>query len=78
MVDGTSAAGGVAVDVAQTDVYYFAPQKSLGSDGGLWIALLSPAAARSDRRGSLRSDRWIPESLSLADRRWPTPGSTRR
>src|SRR5262245_12853425 len=42
--DATSAAGGLDVDVAESDVYYFAPQKCLGSDGGLWLALLSPAA----------------------------------
>jgi phosphoserine aminotransferase len=65
VVDGTSAAGGVAVDVGQTDAYYFAPQKSLGSDGGLWLALLSPAAL--ERAERLRaSDRWIPDSLSLS------------
>ena len=44
LVDGTSGAGGLAVDVAQTDVYYFAPQKSFASDGGLWLAAASPAA----------------------------------
>src|SRR5699024_3525883 len=44
VVDGTSAAGGLAVDVGQTDAYYFAPQKSFASDGGLWLAVLSPAA----------------------------------
>ena len=65
VVDGTSAAGGVPVDVRATDVYYFAPQKSLGSDGGLWIALLSPAAVERVERLAA-SDRWIPESLSLA------------
>ncbi|HYP43763.1 MAG TPA: phosphoserine transaminase [Propionibacteriaceae bacterium] len=65
VVDGTSAAGGVELDVASTDVYYFAPQKSLGSDGGLWFALLSPAAvARTEEIAA--TDRWIPESLSLA------------
>ncbi len=64
VVDGTSAAGGVVVDIGQTDVYYFAPQKSLGSEGGLWLALVSPAAL--DRAGSIAaSGRWIPESLSL-------------
>jgi phosphoserine aminotransferase len=64
IIDGTSAAGGVAVDIAATDVYYFAPQKSFGSDGGLWLALLSPAAL--DRAAEIAaSDRWIPESLSL-------------
>lgn len=62
VIDGTSAAGGVAVDVTQTDAYYFAPQKALGSDGGLWLALLSPAAIA--RVEELRS-RWVPASLSL-------------
>jgi phosphoserine aminotransferase len=64
VVDGTSAAGGVEVDIAATDVYYFAPQKSLGSDGGLWIAVLSPAAVERVERIDA-SGRWIPESLSL-------------
>ena len=65
VVDGTSAAGGVELDVSQTDVYYFAPQKGFGSEGGLWFALLSPAAV--ERVGRIAaSGRWIPESLSLA------------
>jgi len=64
VIDGTSAAGGVHVDIDATDVYYFAPQKSLGSEGGLWIALLSPAAVERVERIAA-SDRWIPESLSL-------------
>ncbi|GAB3742596.1 phosphoserine transaminase [Microlunatus parietis] len=65
IIDGTSAAGGVQVDVAESDVYYFAPQKTFGSDGGLWLALLSPAAL--DRAAEIAAtDRWIPESLSLA------------
>ncbi len=64
LVDATSAAGGLRFDPAQTDAYYFAPQKCLASDGGLWIAAVSPAAIeRIERLGS--SDRWIPESLSL-------------
>ncbi|HEY5784317.1 MAG TPA: phosphoserine transaminase [Microlunatus sp.] len=64
VVDGTSAAGGTLVDVAETDVYYFAPQKSFGSDGGLWFALLSPRAL--DRVAEIATtDRWIPSSLSL-------------
>jgi len=63
-IDATSAAGGLPVEVSQTDVYYFAPQKGLGSDGGLWIALLSPAA--QERVAALAgSGRWIPEFLSL-------------
>ena len=65
VVDGTSAAGGVLLDVSQTDVYYFAPQKSFGSEGGLWFALLSPAAVERVGRVA-RSGRWIPEILSLA------------
>jgi phosphoserine aminotransferase len=64
LVDATSAAGGLRFDPAQTDVYYFAPQKALASDGGLWLAAMSPAAIdRLERVGA--SDRWIPESLSL-------------
>jgi phosphoserine aminotransferase len=63
-IDATSAAGGVSVDIGQTDVYYFAPQKSLGSDGGLWLALLSPAALERAAKIA-ESDRWIPEILSL-------------
>jgi len=65
LVDATSAAGGLPVDLAQADAYYLAPQKSFGSDGGLWLALLSPAAL--DRIEEIAaSDRWIPEFLSLA------------
>lgn len=65
LVDATSAAGGLRFDAAQTDVYYFAPQKGLASDGGLWLAAVSPAAV--ERIGRIAaSDRWIPESLSLA------------
>ncbi len=64
LVDATSAAGGLRFDPAQTDVYYFAPQKCLASDGGLWLAAMSPAAIeRIERIGA--TDRWIPESLSL-------------
>ena len=63
-IDATSAAGGVSVDIGRTDVYYFAPQKSLGSDGGLWLALLSPAALERAAKIA-ESDRWIPEILSL-------------
>ncbi|WP_291881258.1 phosphoserine transaminase [Cellulomonas sp.] len=64
VVDGTSAAGGLAVDVAQTDAYYFAPQKSFASDGGLWLTFLSPAAVERAARLE-QSGRWVPESLSL-------------
>jgi phosphoserine aminotransferase len=63
-IDATSAAGGLPVDVSQSDVYYFAPQKNFASDGGLWIAIMSPAAlARVDEIAA--TDRWIPEFLSL-------------
>ncbi|MCW2666864.1 MAG: Phosphoserine aminotransferase, partial [Frankiales bacterium] len=62
LVDATSAAGGLPVDVSQTDVYYFAPQKNFASDGGLWLALLSPAALE---RSAALKDRWAPASLHL-------------
>ena len=64
VVDATSAAGGIAVDIAETDIYYFAPQKNLGSDGGLWLAAMSPAAIERIERIAA-SDRYIPEFLSL-------------
>jgi phosphoserine aminotransferase len=63
VIDGTSAAGGLMIDLRAVDAYYFAPQKSLGSDGGLWIALMSPAAIA--RAEEIAATRWIPESLSL-------------
>lgn len=64
-VDATSAAGGLPVDVAQCDAYYFAPQKCFSADGGLWVALLSPAA--QDRVRSIsESGRWVPGILDLA------------
>jgi phosphoserine aminotransferase len=63
-IDATSGAGGLPVDVSLSDVYYFAPQKCFASDGGLWIAIMSPAAlARVDEIAA--TDRWIPEFLSL-------------
>lgn len=66
VVDGTSAAGGTRLDASQADVYYFAPQKSFASDGGLWFALVSPAAiARIEEVHA--SGRYIPTSLSLKD-----------
>jgi len=65
LVDATSGAGGLPVEISEADVYYFAPQKVFGSDGGLWIALASPAAL--DRIGEIAaSGRWIPEFLSIA------------
>ncbi len=64
LVDATSGAGGLPVDVSQTDVYYFAPQKSFASDGGLWIGLFSPAAlARVEEIAA--TDRFVPEFFSL-------------
>lgn len=63
-IDATSGAGGLPVDISTTDVYYFAPQKSFASDGGLWVAIMSPAALeRVAEIGA--SDRWCPEFLSL-------------
>jgi phosphoserine aminotransferase len=64
-VDATSGAGGLPVDPEQFDAYYFAPQKCFGSDGGLWVALLSPAA--QDRiRAISATKRWVPASIDLA------------
>ncbi|MFI7482792.1 phosphoserine transaminase [Kocuria sp. M1R5S2] len=64
LVDATSAAGGMAVDPAETDVYYFSPQKNFGSDGGLWLGAFSPAAVeRVERIGA--SGRWVPDFLRL-------------
>jgi phosphoserine aminotransferase len=62
--DATSAAGGLAVDPAQFDAYYFAPQKCFASDGGLWFALLSPAAVERIESISA-SGRWVPAFLDL-------------
>jgi phosphoserine aminotransferase len=63
-IDATSGAGGLPVDLTQVDAYYFAPQKSFAADGGLWLALLSPAA--QERIATIHaSERWIPEFLSL-------------
>jgi len=64
LVDATSAAGGLPVQVGECDVYYFAPQKCFASDGGLWLALMSPAAL--DRAAEIAaSGRYIPEFFSL-------------
>ncbi|SDQ91802.1 phosphoserine transaminase [Actinopolyspora saharensis] len=63
-VDATSGAGGLPFNAENADVYYFAPQKSFASDGGLWLAAMSPAAL--ERIGEIgNTDRWIPEFLSL-------------
>jgi phosphoserine aminotransferase len=64
LVDATSAAGGLAVDLAETDVYYFAPQKSFASDGGLWLTTLSPAAIERAERIAA-SDRYVPAFFDL-------------
>jgi phosphoserine aminotransferase len=65
VIDATSGAGGLPVDIRHADAYYFAPQKGFASDGGLYIALMSPAAL--ERVAELAaSDRWIPPFLSLA------------
>lgn len=64
IVDATSAAGGLRFDPAEVDVYYFAPQKCLASDGGLWLAAASPAAVERMQRLAA-SDRWVPPSLDL-------------
>jgi phosphoserine aminotransferase len=64
LVDATSAAGAVRFDPTQVDVYYFAPQKALASDGGLWLAAVSPAAVERIERIAA-SDRWVPASLDL-------------
>ena len=64
LVDATSAAGGIDIDVAESDVYYFAPQKNFAGDGGLWFALMSAAAV--DRAYAIATtDRYIPPFLSL-------------
>jgi phosphoserine aminotransferase len=63
-IDATSGAGGLPVKAEDFDLYYFAPQKSFASDGGLWLTLASPAAIeRINEIGA--TDRWVPESLSL-------------
>lgn len=64
LVDATSAAGGLAVDITHTDAYYFAPQKSFASDGGLWLAVLSPGAIERVSRIHA-GGRWIPAFLDL-------------
>lgn len=64
LTDATSAAGGIDFDALKTDAYYFAPQKNFAADGGLWLALLSPAAIERAEKIAA-SDRYIPEFLSL-------------
>jgi phosphoserine aminotransferase len=65
LVDGTSGAGGLPLDPAQADAYYFAPQKAFGADGGLWLAALSPAAIERIEQLDGAADRWQPAFLSL-------------
>ena len=65
LIDATSGAGGLPVDVSQADAYYFAPQKAFGADGGLWLALLSPAAIARIEELDGAADRWQPGFLSL-------------
>ncbi len=87
LIDGTSGAGGLPLDAGQADVYYFAPQKGFASDGGLWLALVSPAALErieeiASERPTIGPERWIPEFLSLKtalensvkDQTYNTPG----
>ncbi|MCV7290496.1 phosphoserine transaminase [Mycolicibacterium wolinskyi] len=64
LIDATSAAGGLPVDITDVDAYYFAPQKNFAGDGGLWLAVMSPSAlARIEAIAA--SDRWVPDFLSL-------------
>ena len=64
VIDATSGAGGLAVDPNEFDVYYFAPQKCFAADGGLWFALVSPAAVERIETISA-SGRWVPAFLDL-------------
>jgi phosphoserine aminotransferase len=64
VIDATSGAGGLPVDITDTDAYYFAPQKNFASDGGLWLAILSPAAL-GRIEAIADSGRWVPDFLSL-------------
>lgn len=64
LIDATSGAGGLPVEITETDAYYFSPQKNFASDGGLWLAIMSPAAlARVESIAA--SGRWVPDFLSL-------------
>ncbi|MDN6356714.1 phosphoserine transaminase [Yaniella sp.] len=64
LIDATSGAGGLPVDVRQSDVYYFSPQKNFASDGGLWLGLFSPAAIERAEEIAA-TDRWVPDFLNL-------------
>jgi phosphoserine aminotransferase len=65
LIDATSGAGGLPVDIGQADGYYFAPQKAFAADGGLWLAVLSPAAIERVEQLDGSADRWQPAFLSL-------------
>src|SRR3954447_17848109 len=66
LIDATSGAGGLPVALEHADAYYFAPQKSFAGDGGLWLAMLSPAAIERIEELAAAPGRWIPESMSLS------------
>lgn len=66
LVDATSIAGGIEVDISQTDAYYFAPQKCFGSDGGIWFAILSPEAQERAFKMHKDNSRWMPQFLDLS------------
>jgi phosphoserine aminotransferase len=66
LVDATSGAGALPVDVGQADAYYFAPQKAFAADGGLWLSILSPAAIERIEQLDGIDGRWQPAFLSLA------------
>ena len=64
LIDATSGAGGLPVDISQVDAYYFAPQKCFASDGGLWVAVMSPAAL--ERAAEIAAtDRWVPAFFDM-------------
>jgi phosphoserine aminotransferase len=65
VVDATSGAGGLPVEIRHSDAYYFAPQKAFGADGGIWLAALSPAATSRIEQLDGAADRWQPPFLSL-------------
>lgn len=66
LIDATSIAGAAAVDWQACDSYYFSPQKAFAADGGLWLAVLSPAALERALRLAASSDRWVPGILDLS------------
>ncbi|MDY4492650.1 phosphoserine transaminase [Schaalia hyovaginalis] len=66
LIDATSIAGAVPIDPAQADAYYFSPQKAFGSDGGLWVSIMSPAAIERAEELSTAPGRWVPAFLDLS------------